>query len=92
MGPIVWRLLAGGAVAVAGVVADKGLKTAWQAATGEDPPSNPDDPDVDWSKALLWGALSGAAIGAVRIAATRKAASYYQNSAGKKPAAVTRPR
>lgn len=85
MGPMAWKVLATGAAALATAVADRGIRSAWRAATGEEPPDNPNNPDVDWRPAIAWALLSGAAIGLARLAAERKAASYYRRSSGSLP-------
>ena len=88
MGPMAWKLLAAGAAAVATTVADRGVRSAWKAATGDEPPANPMNPDVAWKEAVVWAVLSGAVIGIARLAAQRKAAAYYRDSSGVLPAAV----
>lgn len=88
MGPMAWKLLAAGAAAVATAVADRAIRSAWKATTGDEPPANPTNPDVEWREAIGWAVLSGAAIGIARLLAQRRAAAYYRNSSGTLPKAV----
>ncbi len=88
MGSMAWKVLAGVAAAAATAVADRGIRSAWKATTGDEPPSNPTNPDVNWREAVTWALLSGAVIGIARLAAQRKAASYYRNSSGDLPKAL----
>lgn len=71
------------AALVAATVARKGLHAFWKSATGKEPPSDPADPEVDLTEALLWAAVSGTLIAVVRMLATRRAAGYYAKSTGK---------
>ncbi|MBK6870214.1 MAG: DUF4235 domain-containing protein [Kineosporiaceae bacterium] len=85
MGSLVWKVLGTGAAVLAASLAEKGITTAWRAATGEEPPVNPEDPDTHWGEAISWAVLSGAAIGVARLVATRRAAAYYRESSGSLP-------
>lgn len=69
----------------AGIVARKIMDTSWKVGVGHEPPENPADPDVDWPEAVAFAAASGAAIGLVRMLASRKAADYYRRSTGHLP-------
>lgn len=88
MGSMAWKVLAGVAAAAATTVADRGARSAWKVTTGEEPPSDPKNPDVDWKQALGWAVLSGALIGVARLAAQRKAADYYRQSSGSLPKGI----
>jgi hypothetical protein len=89
VGSLVWKVLGSGAAVAAAALAEKGVTTAWRAATGEEPPVNPENPDTRWGEAVAWALLSGAAIGLARLVATRRAAAYYRSSSGVLPASVT---
>lgn len=89
MGSMVWKVLGTGAAVLAASVAEKGVTSLWRAATGEEPPVNPEDPDTHWSQAVTWAVLSGAAIGVARLLATRRAAAYYRASSGSLPRALS---
>jgi|SRR4051812_9144110 hypothetical protein len=88
MGSMMWRVLGTGSALLAATAAEKGIRTAWRAATGEEPPALPEDPDTRWGEAVAWALLSGAAIGLARLLATRRAAAYYRQSTGELPKAL----
>lgn len=54
------------------------LAGGWRQAVDRDPPKNPASPEVSWREALLWGAVSGAVIGVVRIASRRASSKAYR--------------
>lgn len=66
-----------GAAIAGGMLARKLLHSGWKTAWGKDPPLNPASRDVDWKDALLWGAVSGALVGMMRIMSRRSASSAY---------------
>ncbi len=47
------------------------LKWIWERSTGDTAPTNPTKPGVTWQNALVWGLLSGALAGVVKVAARR---------------------
>ena len=63
----------------------KGLDKAWHKARPHKPPRHPDDPDVTWQDALAWGALSGLATAAARVATTKGAAKAWRTFTGSEP-------
>ncbi|MEQ6902041.1 DUF4235 domain-containing protein [Nocardioides sp. YIM 152588] len=81
----VWSALSLFAGLGAAAVARKALRGGWKAATGKEPPSNPADPDVDLWEAVAWAAASGTLIALAKMAATRRAATYYLKSTGELP-------
>jgi len=85
MGALVWKVLGTSAAIGAGVVARKLVTSGWTAATGKEPPANPEDHEVSWPEAVGWAVASGAVVGVARLLATRKAAAYYTRSAGHPP-------
>ena len=85
VGALVWKILGTGAAVGAAVVARRLVTSGWTAATGKEPPANPEDPEVAWPEAIGWAVASGAAVGVARLLATRKAATYYAKSAGHPP-------
>jgi hypothetical protein len=85
VGALVWKVLGTGGAIVASVVARKLVTSGWTAATGKEPPANPEDPEVSWPEAVGWAVASGAVIGLARLLATRRAAAYYTRSAGHPP-------
>jgi hypothetical protein len=90
MGSLAWKVLGSGAAILAAALAERGVVRLWRATTGDEPPINPENPDVDWAEAVTWALLSGAAIGLARLLATRRAAAYYRNSSGSLPKALIR--
>lgn len=85
IGTITWKALNGTTVVLATMAAEKGLQVIWTAVTGKKPPAVPENPDTSWGKPLVWAMVSGAVVGATRLAATRAAAAYYVRSAGRLP-------
>ena len=61
------------------------LDRSWKVASGKNPPENPADPDVGFGEAVLWAAITGAAVALARMVAQRRAANYYVRSTGKLP-------
>lgn len=57
----------------------QGLQLGWKSALNRDPPKNPTSHEVEWREALLWGAVSGAIVGAARIASRRASSSAYRS-------------
>ncbi len=85
MGEAVWKVLGTGAAIGAGVLAKKVVTAGWKLGTGNEPPVNPEDPEVTWPEAIGWAVLSGAIVGVARLLVTRKAAAYYRRSVGHNP-------
>jgi Protein of unknown function (DUF4235) len=85
VGAIVWKVLGTSSGIVAAAVARRLVASGWTAATGKEPPANPEDPEVSWPEAVGWALASGAVIAVARLLATRKAAVYYTRSAGRPP-------
>lgn len=90
MGALVWKVFGTGCAIGAAVVARKLVTSGWTAATGKQPPANPEDPEVSWPEAFGWAVVSGAVVGVARLLATRKAAAYYTRSAGHPPKGLQR--
>jgi hypothetical protein len=90
MKSILWKVLAALAAVAAAQAADKTLTVLWRGATGDKPPTVPEDPETNWIEALSWAALSGAVMGVARMLATRQAAQYYVKSTGSMPKALIR--
>lgn len=88
MGSLVWKIVGTGSAVLAGVVANKIVTEAWK-RTGHDDNIDPNNPDVPIGQALMFAALTGLAVGAARVLATRQAATYYRRSAGHLPPDLT---
>ena len=80
MGPMVWRVIGTGSAVLAAAVAQKLVGKGWEF------PTHPDE--STWQEAVLFAALTGLVVNAARVIATRKAAEYYQKSAGHLPEAM----
>ena len=90
MGSLAWKIIGTGSAVLAAAAAHKGLSAAWKLATGEEPPTIPEDPETSWREAITWAVVSGAVIGVVRLIVTRRAAHYYMRSTGELPKALLR--
>ncbi len=69
-----WTIIGTSTAILSGVATRQALKHTTRRHAFE-PPVNPDDPDVRWREALLWGAASGVAVGVARILGWKVAAS-----------------
>jgi len=90
VGSLAWKIIGTGSALFAAAAAHKGLSMVWKLATGEDPPTIPEDPETSWAEAISWAILSGAVLGVVRLVATRRAAHYYMRSTGELPKELQR--
>lgn len=70
---LLWNIYLGVIGTVATLVAQKALTTAWELATGEQPPE-PNDPDVPLRRAATWAIASGVGIGLTQLVLNRLAA------------------
>ncbi len=84
MGGVVWKVLGTGGAVAAGIAANKIVTTIWTKA-GRDADIDPRDPRTPVGEALVFAAVMGLAVGLARVLATRKAAEYYERSAGHLP-------
>jgi hypothetical protein len=84
-GKRLWKVLNTGAALVAGLLTARALDATWKTATGHKPPNKPEHPDLGGREALFWAALSGMAIGVMKVYASRKAATYWVKSTGRLP-------
>ena len=87
MGALVWRVMGTGSAILAGIVANKVVTQIWKKA-GRDAVVDPRDPRTPWKDAVAFAALTGLAVGGARTITTRKAAEYYEKSAGHLPKAM----
>ncbi len=72
--------------AVAGAMATRNLvKSGWRRIKKSEPPQNPLRQDVDWQDALLFGLITGAIAGVVRILMRRAAATGWNRWRGEWP-------
>jgi hypothetical protein len=75
------RAVGGVAGGLAGVVTRKAMTTVWKKATGKEPPSHPEDPDVALAEAIGWAVVMGVAMSIARLLATRLATKRLQGPA-----------
>jgi hypothetical protein len=87
-GDLGWRLVAGAAAFGAGFVARKAITIGWKKATGKEPPSSPESPDVALSEAIGWAVLMGVGMEVARLLATRAAAKRWRRNHGELPASL----
>ena len=86
MGSVAWKIMGtGGAIHPYLSEADqtKVIDAIW-ARAGQDE-INPKNPNAPLAKAIAYAAITGLAVGAARTIATRKAAEFYEKSAGHLP-------
>ncbi len=74
------------AAMAAAFVVRKVITFAWTKATGKEPPTNPEDPQVALTEALTWSVLTGVSVGAARLLATRAAARKTYSGPDREPA------
>ncbi|MFG2002999.1 DUF4235 domain-containing protein [Spirillospora sp. NPDC048911] len=84
-GDIGWRVMAGAAAFAGGFVAKKAITMGWKKATGKEPPTNPESPDVALSEAIGWAVIMGVGMEVARLLATRAAARQWAKGTGKSP-------
>lgn len=80
-----WNIVTAGTAVVAGLAARSIITSVWRRAAGDEPPRNPAAPDIGWSSALAWAALSGVAIGVARTLARRGVAEAWRRTRGELP-------
>ena len=80
-----WKLMDRGAKLTAAVVAGRVSAITWRAATGKQPPTATQHPDLRTSEAVIWAALAGATIELSKVIVNRKAVSYWVKSTGHLP-------
>ncbi len=61
------------------MLARNALQNGWRKTMGAEPPKNPASSEVSWKDALLWGVVSGAIVGGVRIASRRASSAMYRS-------------
>lgn len=72
--------------AIGGASVAKKLSDAiWKRATNEYVPEDPEDPAVDWGRAIAYAALSGAAVQLIRLVINRQSVKTYTKATGHRP-------
>jgi hypothetical protein len=73
-----WKVVALASGALAGLVTQRVLGTAWKATRGGDSPPAPADRRSSWTDALTWAVASGVGAGVARLVALRTAARVWE--------------
>ncbi|GAA2758192.1 hypothetical protein GCM10009872_35520 [Actinopolymorpha rutila] len=80
-----WTIVRSVSTLAAVAVTRKAVDTSWRYVTGNEPPSDPEDPDLTWKEAVTWALASGMGIAIARLLATRQAAKLWQRWTGELP-------
>lgn len=88
MGEKFWSLATTGAAIGGGIVAKKVAEGGWKFITGNDSPANPEDPDTDWTEAVVFALISGAIVQLTRVLVNRQSTRVYKKSTGHLPKSV----
>lgn len=83
MGNLVAKILTAGAAVAASMIARKATDGTWKFVTGNDSPTNPEDPDIDIKEAIAFAVLSGALVGLARMLANRQTTKVVAKGSGK---------
>lgn len=73
-------MISAGSAVAAAALAGRALDAGWRAVTGKEPPTDPEDPEIEWREAVAWAVLSGMVIGVARLLAARRVAAYAHRS------------
>jgi hypothetical protein len=84
-GKVGYKVMATGAALVGAALARKILTIGWKAATGKEPPANPEHPDVTWGEAASWAVASGVVVALVKLVAARQVAATWHRASGELP-------
>lgn len=90
-GKLGYKVLAALGATAGGAVARKVLDTGWRSATGKEPPTNPEHPDVRWTEAVSWAAGSAAVVAIARLLAKRRVAATWRRASGTLPPGLDEP-
>ena len=70
------------AIPVGRLITDATVR-AWVAARPENPPTNPNEVDTNWSDALIWAALTGVGAAVGQLLTTKGADTVWRAATGK---------
>jgi hypothetical protein len=87
---LVTKVVSAVAAMAAAFIARKLITYAWTKATGKEPPTHPEDPQVALAEALGWSVLTGVSVEAARLLATRAAARRTHSGPEREPVVTTR--
>ena len=82
-----WNLGTTGAAAVSGMLANKLSESIWKKVSGGNMPDDPQDPGLDWGRAIAFAVLSGALMQLLRMIVNRQATRTYIRATGHHPKA-----
>jgi hypothetical protein len=68
-----------------GIVTKKVIERAWLTARPDDPPRKPSEPDVRWTDALGWAALSAAGVVIAELVTQTSAKAAFRAITGNEP-------
>jgi hypothetical protein len=68
-----------------GIATKRVIERAWTTARPADPPRKPSDPDVRWTDAVAWAAISAVGVVAADLIARRGAESLWRTLTGSEP-------
>lgn len=91
LGGPVWKIMSVSATLLATRAATKGADGVWRAMTGKPVPNKGDYERQGTGEVIAFTALSSMLVAGARVAAERKAAEYYRDSAGHLPSALAGP-
>ena len=80
-----WKLITLGSGALAGLVTQRVLETAWKALRDEMPPPVPADRRSTWTDALSWAVATGAGAAVARLVTIRTAARVWEATVNELP-------
>lgn len=80
-----WILVASAASALVAPLAEGALSDAWRRATGEEPPVDMAESDIEWRRVVAWTAASAVVVGLAQVAARRGAALLWHRVTGERP-------
>jgi hypothetical protein len=84
------KIVSAVAAMAAAFVARKLIAFAWTKATGKEPPTHPEDPQVALPEALSWSVLTGVSVEAARLLATRAAARRTYSGPEREPTSAAK--
>jgi len=84
------KIVSAVAAMAAAFVARKLITLAWTKATGKEPPTHPEDPQVALTEALGWSVVTGVGVEAARLLATRAAARRTYSGPECEPASTAK--
>ena len=80
-----WRVVTIAIGIPVGIVTKKAVERAWIAARPTDPPRRAKDPNVRWTDALAWAAISGIGVAVAELVTTKGAATVWRSLVGAEP-------